>query len=81
MNMKTTDVTPVAPMMVLTYATEVQAAGQTPGEAVEKLAQTILLYGLEQDGKFDVEVSLVQSSLARVWRASVWIRQDLEVER
>ena len=68
-------------MMVLTYATEVRAIGQTPGEAVEKLAQTILVSGLERDGKFDVEVDLVQSSPIKAWRASVWFPTDLEVER
>lgn len=68
-------------MMVLTYATKVRASGQTPVEAVEKLAQTILVSGLERDGKFDVEVSLVQSSPIKEWLASVRIPTDLEVER
>lgn len=67
-------------MMVLSYATEVRATGPTPGEAVEKLAQTILVSGLERDGKFDVEVDLVQSSPIKVWQAYVWAPMYLEVK-
>ena len=67
-------------MMVLTYETKVRATGPTPGEAVEKLAQTVLVSGLEREGKFDVEVSLVQHTPVKVWQASVWVPTDLEVE-
>ena len=67
-------------MMVLTYETKVLATGPTPGEAVEKLAQTVLVSGLERDGKFAVEVSLVQATPVKVWQASVWVPTDLEVE-
>ena len=66
-------------MMVLTYATKVRAIGQTPGEAVEKLAQTILVSGLERNGKFDVEVSLIGAPIEE-WQASVWITTDLVVK-
>ena len=67
-------------MMVLTYETKVRAVGPTPEEAVEKLAQTVLVSGLERDGKFAVEVSLVQATPVEVWQASVWVPTDLEVE-
>lgn len=67
-------------MMVLTYDTKVRATGPTPGEAVEKLAQTVLVSGLERDGKFAVEVSLVQPTPVEVWQASVWVPTDLGVE-
>ena len=67
-------------MMVLSYATKVRATGPTPGEAVEKLAQTILVSGLERDGKFDVEVDLIQYATIKVWQASVWAPMDLEVK-
>ena len=68
-------------MMVLTYDTKVRATGPTPGEAVEKLAQTVLVSGLERDGKFAVDVSLVvQPTPVEVWQASVWVPTDLGVE-
>lgn len=67
-------------MRVPTYDTKVLATGPTPGEAVEKLAQTVLVSGLERDGKFAAEVSLVQYTPVEVWQASVWVPTDLGVE-